>query len=331
MSNASKVAVRPGARLLEYDDGRASILNPSSKSRFSLSRTQHQVIQTLNEPLPLSELLSRAAARGGSTVECAAAVAALAEAGIVVEWPASPIDGLADRIAKLRGAMWHEPGAYLAASVDFPGIDYGTEAGWNQDETRMQALGRKSAPPALTLTAPRGVEVASLAELQTAYGPKRKLALDLGRFESCIRCAFKVVRKKRPSRTSPSGGARHPTECFVLLGHRKMLAYYNWYEDVFRVDPTESAEKERVWEEAPLATVYLGSRVERNMYRYRESRTFRTIHMDVGHILYVLLGELAHAGFRAKLSVLPGAELQRLTSVSDLMLATLAKVSVYVD
>jgi hypothetical protein len=34
----------------------------------------------------------------------------------------------------------------------------------------------------------------------------------------------------------------------------------------------------------PRAIVVLTSVFDRNMYRYREPRTFRTVHMDVGHL-----------------------------------------------
>ena len=34
----------------------------------------------------------------------------------------------------------------------------------------------------------------------------------------------------------------------------------------------------------PFALIVLTSRFSRNMYRYREPRTFRTVHMDVGHL-----------------------------------------------
>jgi hypothetical protein len=47
-----------------------------------------------------------------------------------------------------------------------------------------------------------------------------------------------------------------------------------------------------------LGAIVLTSVFERNMYRYREPRTFRTIHMDVGHILATI--EMLSQEFRIK-------------------------------
>ncbi len=96
-------------------------------------------------------------------------------------------------------------------------------------------------------------------------------------------------------RTSPSGGSRHPTEGYFLSID---LQDIQWGFYHIQTDPISlcliSSDKHSLSEEfmrekdsdsPALGAIVLTSVFERNMYRYREPRTFRTIHMDVGHIL----------------------------------------------
>jgi SagB-type dehydrogenase family enzyme len=99
-------------------------------------------------------------------------------------------------------------------------------------------------------------------------------------------------------RSSPSGGARHPTEAYVVIVNVPELKP-GWYH--VAIDPPElellregdvgasdlACIFPTSYARAPFpvaAIVILTSLFERNMYRYREPRTFRTIHMDAGHL-----------------------------------------------
>lgn len=85
-------------------------------------------------------------------------------------------------------------------------------------------------------------------------------------------------------RTSPSGGSRHPIEAYMLLDDGRLfhcstkkncLGLIGTLEDV----PVIPANGARFF----LTCVF-----ERNSFRYREPRTFRSIHMDAGHIASTL-------------------------------------------
>jgi SagB-type dehydrogenase family enzyme len=101
-------------------------------------------------------------------------------------------------------------------------------------------------------------------------------------------------------RTSPSGGCRHPVEgYFVSCGMEKIR---NGLYHIQTAPPmlkllSEVCDIQTLVNEIPnsgvIGFVIISTIVERNMYRYREPRTFRTIHMDAGHILTTLevLGE----------------------------------------
>ncbi len=94
-------------------------------------------------------------------------------------------------------------------------------------------------------------------------------------------------------RTSPSGGSRHPTEgyFFSLMEDPPKGCYH------IQTDPSSLVHISSFSQEPTIlkdniqpcdGAIILTSVFERNMYRYREPRTFRTIHMDVGHVLQTI-------------------------------------------
>jgi SagB-type dehydrogenase family enzyme len=97
-------------------------------------------------------------------------------------------------------------------------------------------------------------------------------------------------------RTSPSGGARHPSEGYLLnieigeletgLYHfntpRSVLVKISDLPDDFDLERTFEALN--ISEIKPQAIVLFSTCPARNMYRYREPRTLRTIFMDIGHL-----------------------------------------------
>jgi SagB-type dehydrogenase family enzyme len=105
-------------------------------------------------------------------------------------------------------------------------------------------------------------------------------------------------RKPLAHKISPSGGGRHPTECYLisLAVHDLPEGVYHfsaqtdtldWITELPSGEETESifdglfrARHERSFE--PRALLILTSVFERNMFRYREPRTFRTVFMDAG-------------------------------------------------
>lgn len=118
---------------------------------------------------------------------------------------------------------------------------------------------------------------------------------------------FCFVKKGTPTwkgsevlfRTTPSGGARQPTEGYLYVVDVEGLEngwYYINGKD-FKIEKLSgvATKKESLKSKFSLiggnlnfnikAIVILTSVFEKNMYRYREARTFRSIHMDVGHLL----------------------------------------------
>lgn len=103
-------------------------------------------------------------------------------------------------------------------------------------------------------------------------------------------------------RTSPSGGGRHPTEAYLLALDvpRLRAGWYHYAFDTYELEllSTDESTPEgakhyfpATYGRAPFpvcAIIFMTSVFERNMFRYREPRTFRTIHIDSGHLCETL-------------------------------------------
>jgi SagB-type dehydrogenase family enzyme len=101
------------------------------------------------------------------------------------------------------------------------------------------------------------------------------------------------------SKTSPSGGSRHPTEAFVLLLKEVDTlrpGRYHWNVRAGALDLIEpGCYKDAAHEHIirlrgrpyfpPVAVIVLVSICERSMFRYRESRSYRVLLHDTGHVL----------------------------------------------
>lgn len=97
-------------------------------------------------------------------------------------------------------------------------------------------------------------------------------------------------------RTSPSGGARHPSELYLLVinipGFKQGVYHISiGTKDMrFMSDlPDNSIIRQQLpgayrLPAEPKAIFVISSCFERNMYRYREPRTLRTIYYDAGHL-----------------------------------------------
>jgi SagB-type dehydrogenase family enzyme len=111
-------------------------------------------------------------------------------------------------------------------------------------------------------------------------------------------------------RAAPSGGGRHPTDVYVLpmsCDRLPMAVYYLNYMDrqLVPINFPTRAEIEEAFSSLfsrlsfePLVLLAFASNVERNMYRYREARTYRTIFLDAGHMLSIAEQMLVADGFK---------------------------------
>jgi SagB-type dehydrogenase family enzyme len=213
---------------------------------------------------------------------------------------------------------WDEAAEYHAATFDYPGLDYSRDGGgYQHDRERMRRYNREQVDlerrkhrveteQVVPLPTPSaGMVDVSLSELWggqrrgvgvTAESASTVLSLTFGEIDS--------IRTRRPTvpsfvrRTSPSGGARHPSEGYAVVRSVEGMPagiYHVCTEPLslrrIGVLPDDGAltrafraSVARAPFEVALVIV-VTSAFERNMYRYREPRTFRVVNMDAGHLI----------------------------------------------
>ncbi|MEV7351026.1 hypothetical protein AB0N48_19150 [Micromonospora chalcea] len=129
--------------------------------------------------------------------------------------------------------------------------------------------------------------------------------LDYDRLASLLSLLTRPIRQARMPfaesanllrKTSPSGGSRHPTEFSVVthaVGGIDDGVYQVATVDgaLDRMDHLDASSRDLADlsgiadDNRPYALIFFNSYFARNRYRYREPRTFRTVHMDVGHLM----------------------------------------------
>ncbi len=124
-------------------------------------------------------------------------------------------------------------------------------------------------------------------------------------------------------RTSPSGGSRHPIEGYVINLENGEV----WHIDsnlhrirlIKNIQPIESDDYfgRFLKEKSDVNYIFLLTAVfQRNMYRYREPRTFRSVHMDAGHLSATLQAALQIKGFKTRFNSAP--QYQKLSEFMEL-------------
>jgi len=133
----------------------------------------------------------------------------------------------------------------------------------------------------------------------------RNIVLNREHIEILFSVVFGVLRSRSMDmngvadairKTSPSGGSRHPTEGYIIV-NGEIDGLSGAYHFSVSKNALEQINSKVSHEElaytypglfrnsiTPKAIIVLSSLFERNMYRYREPRTFRSIFIDIGHI-----------------------------------------------
>jgi len=222
-------------------------------------------------------------------------------------------------------ANWSEAAEYHLSTLDYPFPDYSTNGrqidtermrGYiaeEQDEDRykrIDAVDRIALPipDASLLDVPFGAALRNYVDPDPSKDApvvdgdvvRNLLAMtfcEVGRIKGGRWARAPMVR-----RTSPSGGGRHPSEAYLLVIDVPGLAPGWYHVDV--APPQLSLMREARFSDSELRELFplgygrapfevkclvaLTTIFERNMYRYREPRTFRTVHMDIGHLATTL-------------------------------------------
>lgn len=216
-----------------------------------------------------------------------------------------------------RPNVWAFLPHYHEFVKDYPFNDYASASRWGKDRELMFEYGKIAEPPPVytdwdehhgdrvqlpppyfrdlfkdvCILEPTRALATALAGALQATG-----SIDGGDFGPWLR------------KTSPSGGARHPTEAVVTV-----YGVDNIKDGVYSYDPQTHQlvgleNPPQIHSDPgsqPRINLSLVSRVERPMWRYRETRSFRAVLIDAGHVATMLSSMFSLLGYSLEADRLP--------------------------
>ncbi len=209
---------------------------------------------------------------------------------------------------------WTEAADYHAGTFDYPFVDYAA-GGRAVDTARMNGyvldepddVRYKDFPEAPATLLPAPVAELAPSDLAAALTSPATAELDAQSLSSILSLSFgqtgtitagRWQRIPMMRRTSPSGGARHPCEAYVVVidvpGMEAGVHHVHPVGPKLQLISEGAPSMEQLADAFPAeyfrlphklaAIIVITGVFARNMYRYREPRTFRTVHNDAGHL-----------------------------------------------
>lgn len=232
---------------------------------------------------------------------------------------------------------------YQIANLDYPFEDYFNSDWRNRDKKLMTSYAKNTPPP--NIFTPR-------IQQNAIYLPN----IDLTNFSPdfsntsqittinlswLLKCVFGKIGDIKAylgpwvRKTSPSGGARHPTECIVYIPE----SYYTHiHEGTYHYDPlnhsliptqyncyTDEVLKKYSTKEISFLII---SRVERSMWRYRDIRAFRPNIIDTGHIIENISLLLSFLGYYSSITPVPTPRLDNTNELGFLKEPPIALINI---
>lgn len=194
---------------------------------------------------------------------------------------------------ELARRIYHDP------TRSYPFLDMAQPGAVAQDSARMHEYAEMEPAPAPVLVLESDFSVA-LPALRDVLSLDKPFS-SLGALSLLLGGTFGVTERKSipvrqggehsldlVSKSIPSGGSRHPTECFIDSGGTGWPVlpgryHYNVSDHALdRIGDVPRGELSLPVPEGSLI-LHLASQVERSMWRYREPRSFRAVLLDAGH------------------------------------------------
>lgn len=210
---------------------------------------------------------------------------------------------------------WNSALFYYLASRDYTFLDYSKKKSVLYDRALMQQYRQISPPPSVykqyTHSSYIKLPKVTRESMQNCLYPPQSdtngvltisslsklLYLTFGKTKSLQSPIFNEILLK----TSPSGGARHPTEAYVMvlkdigipIGVYHYSVKRHGLELLNKINLSKSLVRyffqlNHVPDFQVSAVIVITSLFERSMWRYREPRSFRVILFDIGHIICTL-------------------------------------------
>jgi SagB-type dehydrogenase family enzyme len=291
-----------------------------------------------------------------------AAILALLETGVLLADDAHR--DIPSRVAlqQWRRSGWGEAFHFHIRTNLLPKTDYSAESAYRDD---IAAMRRKAAVEPLPdnykdydgalsipLTADRfqGIDNPPSLESILAEDPQhtRSRVLDLMEFGWFVHRAYGQTAIRRlpvsgqhVGKTSPSGGSRHPTEVYPVVldvaGIEPGLYHYSVRHhalETLRTGDFLDALRTHVFLSPnrppfePRVVFILTTIFERSMFRYREPRSYRVMHFDLGHLMQTsayLASSVRRSSYRAY--AMHDREVDRLIGIDGITEASMAFVA----
>ncbi|HEX5724785.1 MAG TPA: SagB/ThcOx family dehydrogenase [Longimicrobiaceae bacterium] len=301
--------------------GQTMLFNLAENSSFAVaSPLILELLAHATEPRTREELVEFVRSRAEIDAESAGKLVRFcADKELLRDEEAAGADQAVAALERWRRFGWDGAAIYHFFTRDFPFLDYSRPEAYTTDQGLMSEYkGRWLEPPRYKEytgrpfipleVAEKAMSDVSLHALQDMRLAKPDAApVDRARLGTLLYYTFGQTGAIRYPivepllrRTSPSGGARHPTEGYLAvfdpiddippgLYHYSVkeqgleeVAPGQFRDQVFAALDTLSERDEL----EPRAIVFYTSLVERNMWRYREPRTYRVVHLDLGHLTW---------------------------------------------
>jgi SagB-type dehydrogenase family enzyme len=318
------VRITPPSRLVDGQaDDQWLADNLLERRRFKISRRAAAALVASCRPQDPDDLVKRlmdAAGDGNSADHWEDLIGSLRDRDLIIDATLADSDSRLRWLVGLRRSWsrfgWHEAAEYHTLSFDYPCIDYSEATAFIIDQTRMRGYQADEpdtdrfkldylGQPGIALPEP-AADMSPVSARSLWVGSAPPEIVDLPALSTVISLSFGAIGSLVPRtrsapllrRSSPSGGGRNPSEGYVIIRAVPGIEP-GWYHITMRPFSLRKldglrTDEESIWrlfpetiERFPLtskALVVITSMFERNMYRYREPRTFRTVHMDAGHI-----------------------------------------------
>lgn len=195
---------------------------------------------------------------------------------------------------------------YRQLNYGYPFLDYSKGEARSVDADLMSAYAESGeAPPVITerVSPIRGLTPGRILSSQSV---PQEASEDL--IAGWLRATGGITHLRQLShsmiafRTSPSGGARHPTDLGVRLGDAWPggLAGNWWYEPLNHGLTAAASDVVGAPPLRPTEAVFtISSHVRRAMWRYRDVRAFRPVLIDAGHVVETLIAVISYCGWTA--------------------------------
>ncbi len=304
----SNVVVAPGVRIFS-DETEWSIRNLLDGRTWRVDRATACVAIAFlapGNPAKITSLMLTGGPDAQDASQIRKRITALINLGVLIRADSCEGGDILDRWASLGWAEAHD---YLLATWDFPFEDY-SRGGQETDKQRMREYARHVEDDVRSLPLKGDSSgsisllsaVEALSSLDTAQDDVGEVGLHQYLLDVAAAAALPIEWRgsRTPGanylkRTSPSGGCRHPSELYLLVldvpGLRRGCYHVGITEGqmAFMADLPDDRDLMQGMPgafrlgAAPRAIFIVATHFDRNMYRYREPRTLRTVYYDAGH------------------------------------------------